>query len=673
MVINAKMDNDIENDEEFQEEKELFQTPLNSPPSNYELEEAQAVESIRDDLYDGDIFITPSPNPEDGNNNQVGDKINDNTNNVLLQNALDDANLTDSFMADIPLKLSPTPLKTDKIEEVTIDPEQSAPANTDLLTLQANINEKFALLTEQLKTNFRDYDNRISQLEELHGILKQNQDQSTHTLSSLSASSLLQEESFDKMKYKVDNLTTRLDLITDGKVEQYVKRIIKENIPPPPQPPPPAIIDEQLIKRIVLQNLPPPPPPPTPPKVDEQLLQKKIDEAVAQKIERALKTAQYPQQHQHQRPQQHSDVKLKRSASSPLFDRPLNSHESGINENIRSAPNNIHGGGLSMAFHSNASSATSDTFGRTSTDMPTMQTDANMARNTSNNNIPSTNNRNNNHLNNSNNNLNNIHTSSVNNIKCDFLIIGDSNVQKLNPSMMGKATCQILWAPHIFDATELIKNISMVQPPKYLLLNVGLNDLNQPLIQTTNRIDQLILAVKAKFPPTTTVSINSILRRGDERFHEESDELNRYIERKCVANIKFLHHHNIRHNEHMEDHLHLDKVGLHIFISNIKFGVLGILPNLSKQRYMGGRRQQPRPPPRRHPGGHGRSPQSGNDPRRNNGPGGGRPRRYSPPQGGSGYNNGGRRRDHGYHRGGGSGSYNNWYNDFDDDDYDSEC
>ena len=630
-------------------EREVFQTPLNSP-IEYELEEAEAAASIAgiggtmdvDSKDDGDLFSTPSllTDPERRNHND------DNISNTLLTNAMMDANLTDSFLAEMPLNSSPATPSVLTTESLKHD-EQSTNIDIDLLTLQANMNEKFATLTEQLKTNFRDFDNRITKLESFRDELKQSQDLSAQTLSSLSSSSLLQEESLGKIRTQVNILSERLKLIDDGKVESFVKKIVRANIPSPP-PPPAATFDEHRVKQIVLQHIPPPPPPPTPFKLDEKLFQKRIEEAVASKVQQ-LTQIQHPQPHQQQfkRPQQ-MDVKLKTSASRPS-DSDRGSLCTAMSDNTNNVTKNQNG--LSTAFHHQAAKNTFNDYNRNPIATSfTRNDDTDLNNNIINNNI------NNNEWDSSN--VKGIQNSTMNtNIDCDLLIIGDSNAQKIDPNKMGRCVCQLLWAPQIKDAVELIKNLNLVQPPRYVLLNVGLNDLHKPLLQSTNNIDELVLATKAKFPPTTNVFINSILHRGDERYLNQTDELNQYINSKCVGNIRFVNHHNIDHNENMEDHLHLDKVGLHIFVSNIKFGVLGILPNTSKQRG----RPHPRSSFYRTSSGRG-GPSQGFGNGRNGGPGGRGSKRFNPPRRG-GYDDG-RRQKQNYGRrqdGHGSGNDNHRY------------
>ena len=702
-------------DDDIHLEKEVFQTPLNSP-SAYEIEEANAVASIShndDEEEETEVFITPAltstslsttPSPQtylskDGmcvNPQSQSDQanlvdnsinnVNNQVNNELLQNALSEAKLSESFLANLP---NDSPLPPSKppvtprvgnstLTETTGTPEATElPENMDLLTLNANINQKFINLEELLKSNFRDFEKRIAILENCNHVLKQNHDQSALTLSFLSASSLIHEESMDKMRFQIQNLSQRLDLVGGGKLEHYVKRVVKENIPPPIEHPA-AVVDEQIVKRVVLQNLPPPAPLPSPYKIDENLIQRKVDEAVARRIQQVNSTI-------NKRQQQQPEVKYRNNNDSSAFDSVCGAMASSTNdccsENFRNSLSNDCG--LTNIHTTNALNANKNSdFVKPSTIIQPQSFHVNNSLKTHNSND------------NCNSDINDIsNTKNITNspISCDLLILGDSNAHKLDPTKMGNSVCQLLWAPRIKDATALVSNIKLAQVPKHVLINVGMNDLDKPLLQSTNHFDQLVLAVKAKFPTSTTISFSSILRRGDERYHEQADELNNYIQRKCVDNLRFLDHYNINHYEHMEDHLHLDKVGLHIFVTNIKFGVLGILPSLGKQRHSGGRNQQFRKAKRRNNQGPGGQSQSGYGGHRRGSPGRGAPRhgasgRSGPGRGAprnngrggtfnyGGYDNrahgGGHRYDNGGGQGGfGAGNINNTRYDYD---YDSD-
>ena len=152
-----------------EEETELFNTPLTSPTNDEAAAAAANLESQVGNDLELEIFGTPaafgaqssSSNEHiDIVNNNITDNKNNN-NNVLLQDAMLEANLTDSFLADLPAS-TPPPLPSVGTPQVNsaaaIQHERSDTVQPciDLLTLQANMNQQFALLNEHLKNNFRD-------------------------------------------------------------------------------------------------------------------------------------------------------------------------------------------------------------------------------------------------------------------------------------------------------------------------------------------------------------------------------------------------------------------------------------------------------------------------------------------------------------------------------------
>ena len=134
-----------------EEENELFNTPLTSPTNDEAAAAAANIESQVGNDLDLEIFGTPaacsaqssSSNSEhiDFVNNNITD--NKNNNNVLLQDAMLEANLTDSFLAELPAS-TPPPLPsvgTPQVDSAATQHERSDTVQPciDLLTLQANL------------------------------------------------------------------------------------------------------------------------------------------------------------------------------------------------------------------------------------------------------------------------------------------------------------------------------------------------------------------------------------------------------------------------------------------------------------------------------------------------------------------------------------------------------
>ena len=117
-----------------------------------------------------------------------------------------------------------------------------------------------------------------------------------------------------------------------------------------------------------------------------------------------------------------------------------------------------------------------------------------------------------------------------------------------------------------------------------MLINVGLNDLdNNDPSTVTAKFENLINVIKKKIP-SATIFINSLIFRKDNRYNNETIEINEYLEEFASDNKKviYIHNKNISNKEHMYDQKHLNRAGFYNFITNMKYALFGFLPNFNQ-------------------------------------------------------------------------------------------
>ncbi|MGH0186829.1 UNVERIFIED_CONTAM: hypothetical protein FKN15_022656 [Acipenser sinensis] len=110
--------------------------------------------------------------------------------------------------------------------------------------------------------------------------------------------------------------------------------------------------------------------------------------------------------------------------------------------------------------------------------------------------------------------------------------------------------------------------------PKYIIIHMGTNDLQQHSEDLPKSLEQLVKLVTQKFPAATII-FSTLLLRKDVPEHS-IHEINRKISNSCarLPSVHVAHHHALQHR-HLYDKVHLNQQGMKIFAKTIKDVTLG--------------------------------------------------------------------------------------------------
>ena len=166
-------------------------------------------------------------------------------------------------------------------------------------------------------------------------------------------------------------------------------------------------------------------------------------------------------------------------------------------------------------------------------------------------------------------------------IDANTLLLFDSNGKFIKPNLLSKeSTSQKIDCMTIDELTDMIPKYEIIQDPTKLLLNVGLNDLdNKSVAEVCSKYEEAVKVLTNKFK-FAKIYLNSIFYRKDGSLKKETDELNHFISGLCDStnNLNYINNYNINvHNN--TDTKHIGRKNLHILLSNIKYVLFGQLPN----------------------------------------------------------------------------------------------
>ena len=131
------------------------------------------------------------------------------------------------------------------------------------------------------------------------------------------------------------------------------------------------------------------------------------------------------------------------------------------------------------------------------------------------------------------------------------------------------------------DAKDIVLKAKFKTCPVKMLMNVRINNLDADTSnEIINKYEGCIEALKSKIP-NVAIYVNSIFLRNDNKFYNETIEVNTYMEN--YSKLHFINNCNIENNQ-MFDAKHLNKSGLFTMITNLKYVLFGFLPRFNNQR-----------------------------------------------------------------------------------------
>ena len=162
----------------------------------------------------------------------------------------------------------------------------------------------------------------------------------------------------------------------------------------------------------------------------------------------------------------------------------------------------------------------------------------------------------------------------------------DSNGQYLKPDKFHREDkCQYERVIKINDAVEMVKKAKINKAPKKILINVGLNDVdeNTDINEMISEYKKLLSSVHEKMPESK-IYLSSIFKRKDDKFTQEIEDINARLSDLENTWFIFINHTNISNIDMMYDQKHLKKKGFFTMITNLKYVLYRILPSIPTNR-----------------------------------------------------------------------------------------
>ena len=190
----------------------------------------------------------------------------------------------------------------------------------------------------------------------------------------------------------------------------------------------------------------------------------------------------------------------------------------------------------------------------------------------------------------------------------DNLILGDSNTKHINTKILDKDSTTRQHTCYTFkEVIDYFKKVIIKIQPKNILIHCGCNDIDnyeEDALKIIGDIEEVIKIAREKFPESRII-LSTLLPRKERKLDTVIAQLNDFIIQlpKRYLNISIMNNSMISKYE-LEDKKHLNRRGFYVFITNLKFTMFGILPNMhirhnernersmkySEQRYNGNRK-----------------------------------------------------------------------------------
>ena len=168
-------------------------------------------------------------------------------------------------------------------------------------------------------------------------------------------------------------------------------------------------------------------------------------------------------------------------------------------------------------------------------------------------------------------------------IDTDFLFVTDSNLAKINTSIINNGSkCDRFFCPTFEHIGELFQNATIINEPKVIFIHCGTNDLENTEFNENTFEDTFIkqLVKIRACCPSSEIIISSLLPRKEIKFKDTITTINDFLRGCCAAEpkLKFMFNNNITHFM-LEDKKHINREGFTILLSNIRFTIFGKMPN----------------------------------------------------------------------------------------------
>ena len=161
----------------------------------------------------------------------------------------------------------------------------------------------------------------------------------------------------------------------------------------------------------------------------------------------------------------------------------------------------------------------------------------------------------------------------------DFIFLVDSNLGKINPSIMNEgSSCMKVFCPTLKHINNLLDNTNIIKEPKSIFIHTGTNLFDEPgfsIEQMEMDYVNTIFKLKEIFP-SSKIIISSILPRKEVSFRSTVTSLNDFLYGVCSSgdNMEFMRNINIK-RFMLTDKKHVNEDGFKMLLSNIRFKVFG--------------------------------------------------------------------------------------------------
>ena len=127
----------------------------------------------------------------------------------------------------------------------------------------------------------------------------------------------------------------------------------------------------------------------------------------------------------------------------------------------------------------------------------------------------------------------------------------------------------------------MVKKAIINKAPQKVLLNVGLNDIdeNTDISEMVSDYKILLSSLHEKMPESK-IYLSSVFKRKDDKFTQEIEDINTQLSNLENTWFIFIHHTNINNTDMMYEPKHINKKGFFVMITNLKYVMYKILPSI---------------------------------------------------------------------------------------------
>ena len=164
-------------------------------------------------------------------------------------------------------------------------------------------------------------------------------------------------------------------------------------------------------------------------------------------------------------------------------------------------------------------------------------------------------------------------------ISSDVLIIGDSNTRPLDLRKFGEGFSRKRYTCYTIDhVVEFIKTAKVEKQPKKIMVHVGTNHIDRDDLLKLKKAYRAMAGDIAERFPDARLYLSSIFGRltREDPLNDKVSEMNQFIFDMCdgTKGVTYICNNNIDYVD-MYDEKHINTVGHHTFVNNIKHTVFG--------------------------------------------------------------------------------------------------